>query len=598
MAEGDSQKDENTNAAASSGTSGLLELRFPTAGLVRRFGYQNQPPYTTCGAKNVRPFDTLEGRERGGSRPGLRRAYSNLVRPGYPLQLLNAVSWIDENGENRSTLIAAAGGRFYRCDDADGIFESSTAHVNPNIAQIQSAVVLQRLFFADYRDRRIYLTDATVAGNRITSPSISDWTEYEIDTAQEVVYVQGSNDAGEESYFWHITEVMPGYIQIERELSNGRRTVIVDRYIRHFDPRSGVEWHASTPQKGMFPFGCPLMCNYRNRLVCAGPDHMWYMSRQDDPFDWDYGANFKDLQRAVAGTSGSTGEVGEPITALIPHTDDTLLFGCAHSIWALRGDPTYGGQIDSLSREVGPISANAWCKMADGSILFLSRDGVYQVNPGGYNYPVAISRDRLPRDLVDVDATNNVVTMAFDTQARGVHLCVTPLNGTVGTQWWLDWETKSYWPFDVPAAMQPHVILSYAPDRAAERRTMYGGRDSGIRYFADGQLTDDGTPFGSYVDYGPIRLGVAGADGLLAELSVVLDEGSGPLYWEVFEGDTAELAAQGQAGARVTGALLAGRNRVAYPRVRAHAVNVRVASTQRWAIEGLALIIRAGGRLR
>jgi len=48
-----------------------LTLRFPVGGLVRRYGYQAQAPFTTPDCANVWPIDTFERRERGGSRPGL-----------------------------------------------------------------------------------------------------------------------------------------------------------------------------------------------------------------------------------------------------------------------------------------------------------------------------------------------------------------------------------------------------------------------------------------------------------------------------------------------------------------------------------------------
>ena len=46
-------------------------LRFPLAGLHRGAGYQSQPPYSTPDALNMRPIETIEGRARGGVRPGL-----------------------------------------------------------------------------------------------------------------------------------------------------------------------------------------------------------------------------------------------------------------------------------------------------------------------------------------------------------------------------------------------------------------------------------------------------------------------------------------------------------------------------------------------
>jgi len=50
-------------------------LQFPVAGLDRSKSYRNQPPFTTPHAVNVRSIGTLEGRGRGGQRPGLTKAY-------------------------------------------------------------------------------------------------------------------------------------------------------------------------------------------------------------------------------------------------------------------------------------------------------------------------------------------------------------------------------------------------------------------------------------------------------------------------------------------------------------------------------------------
>ena len=44
----------------------LVEMPFPALGLDRRAGFHQQPPHTTPAAQNVRPYATVEGRERGG----------------------------------------------------------------------------------------------------------------------------------------------------------------------------------------------------------------------------------------------------------------------------------------------------------------------------------------------------------------------------------------------------------------------------------------------------------------------------------------------------------------------------------------------------
>ena len=46
-----------------------IDVAFPTGGLDRKGAYRQQKPYTTPDCCNVRAIDTIESRERGGSRP-------------------------------------------------------------------------------------------------------------------------------------------------------------------------------------------------------------------------------------------------------------------------------------------------------------------------------------------------------------------------------------------------------------------------------------------------------------------------------------------------------------------------------------------------
>lgn len=47
-----------------------IDLWFPLGGLDRRAAYQSQAPYTTPDCSNIRAVDPLQGRTRGGQRPG------------------------------------------------------------------------------------------------------------------------------------------------------------------------------------------------------------------------------------------------------------------------------------------------------------------------------------------------------------------------------------------------------------------------------------------------------------------------------------------------------------------------------------------------
>lgn len=75
-----------------------VNLEFPLGGLHRRFAYQKQPPYTTPDALNVRPDGRQEGRARGGSRPGLGKAYDNQLGSGNPVRMLADLMTIKTDG--------------------------------------------------------------------------------------------------------------------------------------------------------------------------------------------------------------------------------------------------------------------------------------------------------------------------------------------------------------------------------------------------------------------------------------------------------------------------------------------------------------------
>lgn len=70
-----------------------LTLLFPLAGLHRGAGLQQQPPFTTPDCLNVRPFGAIEGRARGGSRPGLDAYAAGYVgQPDEPVRMLGVVN--------------------------------------------------------------------------------------------------------------------------------------------------------------------------------------------------------------------------------------------------------------------------------------------------------------------------------------------------------------------------------------------------------------------------------------------------------------------------------------------------------------------------
>jgi hypothetical protein len=53
------------------GNKRQIEITFPVAGLNRKASYRQQPPYSSPDLLNVRSIETIDQRDRGGSRPGL-----------------------------------------------------------------------------------------------------------------------------------------------------------------------------------------------------------------------------------------------------------------------------------------------------------------------------------------------------------------------------------------------------------------------------------------------------------------------------------------------------------------------------------------------
>src|SRR6056297_1268539 len=75
---------------------------YPAGGLARGVSYQRQAPFTTPDCNNVQPEDTLEGRVRGGSRPGLQRTHPD---NGGKVNLLEEVSVARVEGDARTTTV-------------------------------------------------------------------------------------------------------------------------------------------------------------------------------------------------------------------------------------------------------------------------------------------------------------------------------------------------------------------------------------------------------------------------------------------------------------------------------------------------------------
>ena len=672
----------------------IVEVVFPTGGLVRNVGFQQQGPYTTPFCQNVRAYDVLNTRKRGGSRPGLTKLISGQSGSGNFVQLLDSVSIVSGPGIISNLLLTIINGSLYWYAGSNNLSAVSGWTFNTNPPQLQGAQVGLLYYVADYRETLLSGQDGVIGNSsQLASASIEangGWTAQGINTSLDVIYIAHSEEfiannpaisvttgtvgitGGIATFSSPVavynmiggnltipnveTVVIEGYIS-STELAVGDPTIVVapgtsyvltysydtednifpivdvvaasgltPSYLVFQDSSpygpmtadTGATWQvgrlprqinpstktiaAMAVTYGIPPLGCTLCCEYRGRLVLGGPGEVWYMSRVNDPTDWDYGANPGDVQRAVAGDTAPTGGLSFPITALIPHSDQYLIFAGTDAMSILNGDPAYGGQMQVLSPTIGCLGPAAWCQLPDGSIMFMSRDGLYSV-PSGGGIPVPVSRPTLPAELLDVNPTNNAISMVYDVKHRGVHLSITPNSGSAsGTHYWIDVANPSFWPVTYPAAKQPISMLRWNPiSSSSVTNILLGGNDGYIRFVDDSATTDDGTTFTSSILYGPLRLGGAGYEGVLVHMAADLDLNSQNVTCGIFLGQNCESIVAAVLAANspfLSYTWSAGTNHRVYPRCRNAATGLLVTGTAPWAIEDIRILARKGGVTR
>lgn len=519
---------------------------------------------------------------------------------------------------NRRALMASANGNLYKEDWLGNTVQVSSSLTLASDRSILAQQRLQKLYIADVGEWKASGTGTGARGSgnaKFDATGVSDWTALGIDTDDDILVIfDSSNTATLLEGTYKFSSLASGEVTLTTDCattSGATCSWYVTRAPKVYDYATNTlaQWTATTG-KGFVPPTQPIVALYRDRLVLAGGSdspHLWYMSRQGDPLDWDYGQ--EDVGRAIAGQNSQAGRIGEPITAMCPHGDVCLVIGCVNSLWIMRGDPGYGGQIDSLSRNIGIVDKNAWCYVPNvgadnaGTLVFLSLDGVYMLPAGcGASEPVSISREKLPEELLHVDRNLIDVCFAYDLLARGIHIWLTKKDSGKTTHWWLDWETKGFFPMSVPADHQPTSVVEYASFCAEDSCVVMGCRDGKLRRFHKRFTRDDGgTAIDSYVDYGPLLLGdQAGMfDGMVAELTPMMIEDGGAVKMEVRAGRSVESARYAQPSSTS----LHDSSNIGYtthPRVRGNAGYVRLSGVNGipWSVELIGAVINTAGKQR
>jgi hypothetical protein len=504
---------------------------------------------------------------------------------------------------NRRILTASAGGSFYTDSSIGQLTAVSSSLTLASDHHIQATQRLQKLYIADYSEPRAAENDGDISVDTVlTSVSIGDFTILGISTDDDVVEItNGTGSITDGTY--EIASIAVGGLTMTATTGTGTCTFNVMRGAKIYTPVTDtLSLYLAEAGKGTVPVGPKIIAHYRDRIVMADA-HLWYMSRQGNPLDFDYSADSGDTQRAVAAQTSDAGRLGEVITALIPFSDDYMLFGCENSVWVLRGDPAWSGQIDNLSRNIGILSNTSYCLGPSGEIIFLSRDGLY-IMPNATTPPQSVSSETLPNDLLNIDPKLFDILMAYDVKERGVHIYNTPKAGGSVKHWWFDWDQKSTWPVDVPVTFQPTSILSYKAHDTVDGAVLLGCRDGYVRKFHQNFVSDGATAITSNLIVGPIRTAKSNyRDGKVIEVIGALAEGSGDVTADVLIGKTHEATVRASAFAThtLTDGILHGLNRKFRPRARGGSFAIKLSNAEdfkHWSYERLTVVTETSGKER
>ena len=502
-----------------------------------------------------------------------------------------------------SRMFASANGKLYRSSTEDQMTQI-TGLSFPTLNADERLFAVQRttaLYIADYGTARVENTVQSGAvaadGITLTDGAVADFTALGIDVDSDVceiydLVVPVGSDA--EAKTVAIDSVAAGAVTLATSI--GGDTACSYRIIRGpkvYDAASGT-FSLWLPTLGSIPVGCKYIARYRDRMVLAGDPNnplQWWMSRLSDPDDFNFGADPDDPAQAVsAATSESAGLIGEPITALITHSDDYFIIGCESSLYIVRGDPSYGGQIDKLSGTIGVVSGGAWCNTPTDDTILLGRDGIYFIPAGGSVYPKKIS-DEIPAELTDLDPQDLEICMNYDVREDGVRIFLTRREISQTTHWFLDLKNnKAYWrdtwvENKDPMSSTQYTIGGYKTVVAT------GCRDGAIREFDHTHAYDDDEAIDSYMFIGPLNIGVDGYhSGILTEITAVLDHESANVQWELFVGDDPEIALRSAPAA--VGQWSLGDNVTSMPRVSGTSLFIKLKSIQDnpWALERIVAV--------
>ena len=486
----------------------------------------------------------------------------------------------------------------------------------PSDRPIQMVAHLQKLYLAVWGDVVVSGTDGTdTDADELDAASVADWTDHGINKYDHVVVISdATGDIIEGVYEIHT--IASGTLKLTTAFSvtpfSGTCTYSIQRAPMLYNPKTdGLElWLADNG--GNMPIGCKLVTLYRDRLILAGDGTgTAYASRSGDSLDFNYSTDKGEAARAWAlGVPGNVlaGTLPHPVTYIAAYGDDCIAISSRDQLFILRGDPSYGGELDEVTDSVGVLSGEAGCRVPTREFLFVSLDGVYELPGQCRDLAFPVSRFPLPDDLMNLNPDRAVISMESDPFDHGVHIFVTYGSGAPVTHYWAerredpDGPHMSFWPLLIDNTHEPFSIHQHMAMHALDNAVVFGCRDGKIRRFHREFIEDDGgsNAIDWHVDFGPINLGSGFAKGAISSIVGILDDDSASVTWRIFVGNSLQAVSDPTGSGFINGVWTAGVSNNTDCRAGGGAAIVRIEDNQAWpaAIESITITRAQLGRAR
>jgi hypothetical protein len=470
---------------------------------------------------------------------------------------------------------------------------------------------LQNLYIADYGLRKYGTTGTTgTPGTSFDDAAVANWTTLGIDTDDDRLEILSGT--GVTVGIYAIAAVAAGNLTLGQNAGNGGSSITyrIVRGPKVFD--SSLMTLTLMPLgtigsgSGQPPVGCTIVTAWDDRLIWTGDPlfpHVAYMSKAGDPLGYLYansveGEAFAYDPARVAGAS----QIGDAVTAVIPHSYDYCMFGGYRSMSIQRGDPTLGGALDMISRDIGIIDKKAFCYTPEQVVLGLSADGLYLFYPEPNRTPERVSRELIPAELFEINTALFDVQMAYDVGNQGADIFITPKTAGPTTHWWFDWSKKAFWPEQYFTSHEPTAVAVHAIGGAVSPAVIFGCRDGYIRRSIRTQSIDDGNGVPSFALLGPFNVGQPGLEGIVHDIWVELATQSGVVTVDILPGDSAEKARKAQSAysfeVRGGGDDFAPALEICRVRCSAFFIRITNIGAEPWALEGLSFTREITGKRR